>query len=43
MAATWLISRTAQDMAPAYLVMAAAAVALAAVLTLRETSHRPLH
>jgi MHS family proline/betaine transporter-like MFS transporter len=43
MAATWLISRTAQDMAPAYLVMAAAAVALAAVLTLPETSRRPLH
>jgi len=42
MVATWLISRTQKDMAPAYLVIGAAVVALIAVLTLRETARRPL-
>jgi len=39
---TWLISRTGQDMAPAFLVMAAAAVAFLTTLTLTETAGRPL-
>jgi MHS family proline/betaine transporter-like MFS transporter len=40
-AATWLIARTADDMMPAAMLMAAAAVSLVAALSLRETAgHR---
>jgi len=35
--ATWLVQRTADELAPAYLVMAAAAVSLLAVSRMRET------
>jgi MHS family proline/betaine transporter-like MFS transporter len=41
-AATWLIARTADDMMPAVLLMAAAAVSLVAAATLRETAGREL-
>jgi MFS transporter, MHS family, proline/betaine transporter len=37
---TWLISRTGNDLAPAFYVMAAAAITLAVVLTCRETAPR---
>ncbi|AFM18443.1 sugar phosphate permease [Mycolicibacterium chubuense NBB4] len=40
--ATWLVSRTGDDLAPAYYVIAAAVVTLATVLTMRETARRPL-
>ncbi|MFM8270885.1 MAG: MFS transporter [Gemmata sp.] len=42
MVATYLIHRTHDDLSPAYYLMAAAAVSLVAVLTLRETSREPL-
>jgi MFS transporter, MHS family, proline/betaine transporter len=42
MVATYLIQRTHNDLSPAYYLMAAAAVSLATVLTLSETSRRPL-
>lgn len=41
-AATWLIARTGQDMAPAMMMMATAAISLAAVATLPETARQPL-
>jgi len=39
---TWLTAATGNVMTPAYYLMAAAAVSLAAVLVLRETARRPL-
>jgi MHS family proline/betaine transporter-like MFS transporter len=40
--ATWLIATTGSPLSPAFYVMAAAAISLVAVLTMRETAHRPL-
>ena len=40
--ATWLVDRTGSEIAPAYYVIAAAAVSLATILTMRETAGRPL-
>jgi MHS family proline/betaine transporter-like MFS transporter len=40
--ATWLVDRTGSEIAPAYYVIAAAAVTLATLMTMRETSGRPL-
>ncbi len=40
--ATWLTDRTGNPLAPAYYVIIAAIVSLATVLTMRETSGRPL-
>ena len=40
--ATFLIARTGDDFAPAYYMMALCALSLLAMLTLRETAHRPL-
>jgi len=42
MVATYLIERTRDDLSPAYYLMAASAVSLVTVLTLRETSRQPL-
>lgn len=39
---TWLTATTGNSIAPAFYLIAAAAVSLAAVLTLRETARRPL-
>jgi MHS family proline/betaine transporter-like MFS transporter len=39
---TWLTAKTANSVAPAYYVVAAAVVSLLTVLTLRETAGRPL-
>jgi len=41
MAATWLVERTADETAPAFLIMAAAAVSLASSLWFRETYRAP--
>jgi MFS transporter, MHS family, proline/betaine transporter len=41
LAATWLVKRTGDEIAPAFLVMAAAAVAFMAILRLRETYCTP--
>jgi len=41
LAATWLVQRTANEIMPAFLVMAAAAVTFVAVLTFRETYRAP--
>ncbi|MGE2728677.1 MFS transporter [Mycolicibacterium vaccae] len=40
--ATWLVSRTGNDIAPAYYVIVAALVTLGTLLTMRETARRPL-
>ena len=40
--ATWLTDRTGNELAPAYYVIIAAVVSLATVMTMRETSARPL-
>ncbi|MDT4806863.1 Proline/betaine transporter [compost metagenome] len=40
--ATWLISITGDKLAPAWLLVGAAAVALLAMLCVRETAHRPM-
>lgn len=40
--ATWLVSRTGNDIAPAYYLIAAAVVSLLTVVTMRETARRPL-
>lgn len=40
--ATWLTDRTGNELAPAYYVIIAAIVSFATVLTMRETSARPL-
>jgi MHS family proline/betaine transporter-like MFS transporter len=39
--ATWLVRRTGDEVAPAYLIMAAAAVSFAAALCLKETYRKP--
>ena len=39
---TWLTAQTANIVAPAYYVVAAAVVSLLTILTLRETAGRPL-
>jgi MHS family proline/betaine transporter-like MFS transporter len=41
LAATWLVKRTGDEIAPAFLIMAAAAVAFTAILRLRETYRAP--
>jgi MHS family proline/betaine transporter-like MFS transporter len=38
LAATWLVHRTGMDLSPAYLVMAAAVISFASVLTFKETN-----
>ncbi len=40
--ATWLTDRTGNELAPAYYVILAAVISLATVMTMRETSGRPL-
>ncbi|WP_422745887.1 MFS transporter [Mycobacterium sp. WMMD1722] len=40
--ATWLTDRTGNPLAPAYYVIVAAVISLATILTMRETSRRPL-
>lgn len=40
--ATWLVDRTGNQIAPAFYVIAAAAVSLATLLTMRETARQPL-
>ncbi|MGH3678306.1 MAG: MFS transporter [Mycobacterium sp.] len=40
--ATWLTDRTGNELAPAYYVIIAAIITLATVMTMRETSARPL-
>jgi MHS family proline/betaine transporter-like MFS transporter len=40
--ATWLTDRTGDELAPAYYVIVAAVITLATVMTMRETSARPL-
>ncbi|OBK78638.1 MFS transporter [Mycobacterium sp. 1164985.4] len=40
--ATWLVDRTGNQIAPAYYVIAAAAVSVATLLTMRETARQPL-
>src|SRR5438105_15879868 len=42
LAATWLVERSGDEIAPAFLIIAAAAVTLAAVLQFRETYRSPL-
>jgi len=39
--ATWLVERTADETAPAFLIMASAAVSFATVLWFRETYRAP--
>jgi MHS family proline/betaine transporter-like MFS transporter len=40
--ATWLVDRTGDDLSPAYMIMIAAAVSFASILTFRERSQAPL-
>ncbi|MGE2720602.1 MFS transporter [Mycolicibacterium celeriflavum] len=40
--ATWLVDRTGNQIAPAYYVIAAAAISVATLLTMRETARQPL-
>ena len=40
--ATWLVARTGNDLAPAFYVIAAAIISFVTILTMRETSRRPL-
>lgn len=40
--ATWLVERTANDYSPAFMIMAAAAISFAALLSFRETFRAPL-
>ena len=40
--ATWLVSRTGNEVSPAFYVIAAAVVSFATILTMRETSAQPL-
>jgi MHS family proline/betaine transporter-like MFS transporter len=37
LAATWLVARTADDLSPAYMIMASAAVSMIALLLVPET------
>ena len=39
---TWLINATGTNLAPAYYLMAAAAISFAVILTIRETAFEPL-
>jgi MHS family proline/betaine transporter-like MFS transporter len=39
--ATWLVERTGDEIAPAFLIMAAAAVTFVTLFTLRETYRAP--
>jgi MHS family proline/betaine transporter-like MFS transporter len=41
LAATWLVERTGNEIAPAFLIMAAAAVGFFTILRFRETRHAP--
>jgi len=41
LAATWLVERTGNEIAPAFLIMAAAAVAFLTILRFRETRRAP--
>jgi MFS transporter, MHS family, proline/betaine transporter len=41
LAATWLVSRTGDEISPAFLIMAAAAVTFATILRFRETYRAP--
>ena len=41
LAATWLVNRTGDEIAPAFLIMAAAAVTFATILRFRETYRAP--
>jgi len=40
--ATWLVQRTGDELAPGFLIMAAAAVSLIAVFSLGETYRKPI-
>ena len=40
--ATWLVERTGDDLSPAFMIMAAAAISFLAVLGFRERSRVPL-
>jgi MHS family proline/betaine transporter-like MFS transporter len=40
--ATWLVERTGDELAPAYLIMVAAAVSFFAALCMKETYRTPL-
>jgi MHS family proline/betaine transporter-like MFS transporter len=42
LAATWLVERTADDLSPAFMIMAAAAISFLALLSFRETFRLPL-
>jgi MHS family proline/betaine transporter-like MFS transporter len=42
LAATWLVGRTGDELAPAYLIMAAALIAILAITSLRDTYRAPL-
>jgi len=42
MVATWLVGISRDDMSPAYMLMAAAAISFGVALGLRETAHQPL-
>jgi MHS family proline/betaine transporter-like MFS transporter len=41
-AAAWLIHRTRDDISPAYILMAAAAISLAAILSMKESYRKSL-
>jgi MHS family proline/betaine transporter-like MFS transporter len=41
--ATWLVNRTGDEIAPAFMIMAAAAVTFATLLWFRETYRTPVH
>lgn len=41
-AASWIIHRTRNDISPAYMIMAAAAISLAAILSMKESYRKPL-
>jgi MHS family proline/betaine transporter-like MFS transporter len=40
--ATWLVARTGDEIAPAFLIMASAAVTLLTLFSFRETYRKPL-
>ena len=42
LAATWLVERTGDELAPAFLIMAAAAISFAVILRMPETYRAPL-
>jgi MHS family proline/betaine transporter-like MFS transporter len=43
MVATWLVHRTENQLSPAFMIMAAAAVSFVAILTFGERSKAPLN